>query len=261
MKECRKCKQEKELNNFGIDKKQCDGLNGVCKQCRQSFSKEHSKRLYEKNKLWKENNVDKIKEYQKEYSKVWNQNNVNKRKEYSKEYYAKNNVDKIKDSNKKYNENNVNKRKEYYDNNVEKLKIKRKEYYKNNKEATLLTNNAYRNKRKESDPLYKLSVSLRSMISTTIKKNGYKKLSKTELILGCSFDFLKQYLESHFEHWMSWDNYGLYNGELNYGWDIDHIIPCASALNEEELLKLNHYSNLRPLCSKINRDIKRDKII
>ena len=96
MKKCSKCKQEKELNNFGIDKKECDGLNRVCKQCRQSFSKEHSKRLYEKNKLWKENNVDKIKEYQKEYSKVWNQNNVDKIKEYSKEYYD-NNVEKLKE--------------------------------------------------------------------------------------------------------------------------------------------------------------------
>lgn len=219
MKKCSKCKQEKELNNFGIDKKQCDGLNRVCKQCRQSFSKEHSKRLYEKNKVWKENNVDKIKEYQKEYSK------------------------------------------ENYQNNSEKLRNKRKEYYKNNKEKTFLTNNAYRNKRKQSDPLFKLSTNLRSMISNTIKKNGYKKLSKTELILGCSFEHLKQYLESNFEQWMSWDNYGLYNGELNYGWDIDHIVPLSSALNENDLLRLNHYSNLKPLCSYNNRYIKKDKII
>lgn len=234
MKKCSKCKQEKELNNFGKDKKQCDGFNRVCKQCRQSFSKEHSKRLYEKNKIWNQNNVDKIKEYQKEYQKEY-------RKEYGKEY-----------------------RKEYYDNNAEKLRNKRKEHYYNNKEKTLLTNNSYRNKRKQSDPLFKLSVSLRSMISTTIKKNGYKKLSKTELILGCSFEHLKQYLESHFEHWMNWNNYGNPKDgilELNKSWDIDHIVPLSSALNENELLKLNHYTNLQPLCSKINRDIKRDKLI
>ncbi len=62
------------------------------------------------------------------------------------------------------------------------------------------------------------------------------------------------------EPWMNWDNKGLYNGELNYGWDIDHIIPSSSAKNEEELIKLNHYTNLQPLCSKINRDIKRNKL-
>lgn len=233
MKKCSKCKEEKELNNFGLDKKQCDGLNKVCKQCRQTFSKKHSKTLYEKYKVWKENNADKIKKYKKEYNKKWCENNVDKRKEYSKKHYQKN---------------------------AEKLKNKRKEYYKNNKEKTLLTNNTYRNKRKQSDPLYKLSVSLRSLISTTIKKNSYKKLTKTELILGCTFEHFKLHLESQFEHWMSWDNYGLYNGELNYGWDIDHIVPLSSALNENDILKLNHYTNLRPLCSYNNRYVKRNNV-
>ena len=56
-------------------------------------------------------------------------------------------------------------------------------------------------------------------------------------------------------------NYGMYNGELNYGWDIDHIIPTSSAKDEDSIIKLNHFKNLQPLCSKINRDIKRDNII
>jgi hypothetical protein len=58
---------------------------------------------------------------------------------------------------------------------------------------------------------------------------------------------------------MNWENYGKYNGELNYGWDIDHIIPISFAKTEEDVLRLNHYSNLQPLCSYINRFIKRDK--
>jgi len=57
---------------------------------------------------------------------------------------------------------------------------------------------------------------------------------------------------------MNWNNRGLYNGELNYGWDIDHIIPLSSAENEEDLYKLSHYTNLQPLCSYTNRYIKRD---
>lgn len=247
MKECRKCKQEKELNNFGIDKKQCDGLNRVCKQCRQSFSKEHSKRLYEYNKEYVKKNVDKIKEYKKD----WKEKNVDKIKE-----YTKNNVDKKVNSKERY--------KDYYKNNAEKIKNKNKEYYYNNKEKVFSTNNAYRNKRKQSDPLFRLSGNLRTMIGGVIKNNGYKKLSKTEFILGCSFKHLKQYLESHFEHWMSWDNYGNPKDgilELNKSWDIDHIVPLSSALNENELLKLNHYSNLKPLCSYNNRYIKKDKII
>jgi len=38
------------------------------------------------------------------------------------------------------------------------------------------------------------------------------------------------------------------------------IIPVSSAKTEEELLLLNHYTNLQPLCSKINRDIKKSNI-
>jgi hypothetical protein len=84
------------------------------------------------------------------------------------------------------------------------------------------------------------------------------KKSKSIEILGCSFEEFKLYLESKFEPWMTWENKGLYNGELNYGWDIDHIIPISSATTEEEIIKLNHYTNLQPLCSKVNRDIKKD---
>ena len=98
------------------------------------------------------------------------------------------------------------------------------------------------------------------MISRAFNRNGYKKESKTFDILGCTFEDFKNHIETRFEHWMSWDNYGLYNGEFNYGWDIDHIIPISSAKNEEELIKLNHFTNLQPLCSKINRDIKINKI-
>ena len=51
-----------------------------------------------------------------------------------------------------------------------------------------------------------------------------------------------------------------YNGKLNHGWDIDHIIPISSAESEDDIIKLNHYTNLQPLCSYINRVVKRDKI-
>ncbi len=88
-----------------------------------------------------------------------------------------------------------------------------------------------------------------------------QKKSKSYKILNCSFDDLKLHIESLWEPWMNWDNHGLYNGELNYGWDIDHIIPLSSGITEEDIIRLNHYTNLQPLCSKINRDIKRNNVI
>lgn len=114
-------------------------------------------------------------------------------------------------------------------------------------------------KRLKNDPLFKLTCNIRTLIRISFK-NGFTKRSRTEKIIGCSYDELKKHFEDKFEAWMTWDNYGKYNGELNYGWDIDHIIPVCTATNEEELVKLNHYTNLQPLCGYTNRYIKRDKL-
>ena len=65
-------------------------------------------------------------------------------------------------------------------------------------------------------------------------------------IIGCTPQFLKEYLEKQFTKDMSWENHGL------FGWHIDHIIPLSSANTEEELYKLCHYTNLQPLWAKDN---------
>ena len=98
------------------------------------------------------------------------------------------------------------------------------------------------------------------MICDCFRRNSYTKNSKTYEILGCTFEEFKQHLESKFELWMNWDNHGLYNGIENYGWDVDHIIPISTATTEEDVIRLNHYSNLQPLCSHINRVIKKGKL-
>ena len=118
----------------------------------------------------------------------------------------------------------------------------------------------YYNDRIKVDNLFKVRQSIRKTISSSFRNTSFRKSSKTAIILGCSFEEFKLYLESNFEPWMNWENKGLYNGKLNYGWDIDHKIPVSSATTEEELVRLNHYTNLQPLCSKINRDIKKNKI-
>ena len=91
-----------------------------------------------------------------------------------------------------------------------------------------------------------------------MKRHGYSKKSRSYEILGCSFEMFKERIESLWQPWMNWDNYGKYNGTPNYGWDIDHITPLSSAKIEQDVINLNHYSNLQPLCSYINRDVKRN---
>ena len=161
---------------------------------------------------------------------------------------------------KTYYKNNIISKNEYHYKyrklNSENLKTKSKIYRINNKEKI----NLYLKNRKSIDPLFKLSTNIRSMICDCFRRNGYTKNSKTYEILGCTFEEFKRHLESKFELWMNWDNHGLYNGELNYGWDVDHKIPISTATTEEDVIRLNHYSNLQPLCSHINRVIKKDKL-
>jgi hypothetical protein len=165
----------------------------------------------------------------KKAAKKWRNNN----KEYNKKrglLWRKANPDKVKEANVNFN-------------------IKNPDYKKN-----------YEINRRKENPLYKLKHNILSCLYTQLKRGNYTKKSRTYQILTCSFEELKLYIELQWEPWMNWKNHGLYNGELNYGWDIDHIIPTSSAKNEIDFLKLWNFTNLKPLCSKINRDIKKDKL-
>jgi len=220
----------------------------------------------EKAKAWREAN----KEYLKAKAKAWREANKEKKSKQDKEYKAKN-KNKIDSQNKKYREANkenykvwvdsnkdkVNKRKlNYYHKNKEHLNNKRKENYINNKAVINKKAREYTKHKIKTDPLFKLTVYSRNMIRKALKRNGYSKTTKTAEILGCSFEQFKLHLEQQFESWMNWDNYGLYNGVEGYGWDIDHIVPLVSAKSEADIIRLNHYTNLRPLCSYINRVVK-----
>jgi hypothetical protein len=115
--------------------------------------------------------------------------------------------------------------------------------------------------RKANDPLFKLRNSIPKMISKVFKRSGYSKNTKTQEILGCDWITFKNHIESQFEDWMTWENKSKRSsGEFfpKVEWDIDHIIPLSSAKNEDEVIKLNHYTNLRPFCSYENRWIKRN---
>jgi hypothetical protein len=136
-----------------------------------------------------------------------------------------------------------------------------KSYYLKNKEKINKYNNEYKKHKYDTDPLYRLKHNTRVHIKKCIMKQGYTKNSKTYDILGCTYDEFKIYIESKFEDWMTWDNYGKYKkNKYNLGWDIDHIIPTSTATNESELYKLFHYTNLQPLCSKVNRDEKKNNM-
>jgi hypothetical protein len=165
-----------------------------------------------------------------------------------------------------YNKEN---KKTYYLNNKEKILEMRKEYYTNNKEEKLEYQSYYyssnksninqKNKiRRKNDIIYHSITNVRNTIKKAIKKAGYTKKSKAFKILGCSYQEFKIYIENQFEAWMSWNNNGNYTGNYNETWQYDHIMPISSAITEDEILKLSHYTNFRPLCSRKNLE-KSDK--
>ena len=204
---------------------------------------ENKEKLKEKRKIYYIKNKDKIKEY--------SINNKEKKKDYSKLYFE-NNKEKLKEKAKKYRENNSKeikkKKKELYQINKTKIIEKNKEWYKNNKEQR----NKYRNNKKQTDPLFKLRCNISSLILLSIKKQGYTKNSKSYQILGCTFEEFKNHLERQFTNGMNWENQG--------EWHLDHIYPVSLAKDEQELIRLNHYTNFQPMWA-IENIIKSNKVI
>ena len=149
--------------------------------------------------------------------------------------------------------------KSYYFDNIEKVQETQKNWRLSNKdEIKSQQNNKY-----QTDPIFRISKIVRSLTYRSLKYGGYSKRSKTYKILGCTFEEFKLYIESLFEPWMNWDNQGNPKDrilEFNKTWDLDHIIPISSGISEEEILKLSHFSNYQPLCSKYNREIKRNSL-
>jgi hypothetical protein len=212
------------------------------------------RRIYINN--WKKEKNKKLtpeeKTNRKEYQEKWRKENREHLAQWHRDYRKKN-PESNKINTKNYRKNNPEKSKQstkkYKDRNKDKVEAYRKKYKTRKNELQKI--------KKTTDPLFALSTKIRQTILKSLGRKT-KGSSRTEEILGCSFSEFKKYIESKFQPWMSWDNRGKYNGELNYGWDLDHIMPLASAKTEKEIIALNHHTNFQPLCSKINRDIKRN---
>lgn len=142
--------------------------------------------------------------------------------------------------------------KQYYKRKSEDVRQKNNKYYHDNKPRVKQARRIQLKTRLQSDIKYNLARRLQNSLYYALKRNEWKKQSRTRALLGCDLDTLKKHIESQFLPGMSWDNRDL--------WDIDHIIPLASAKTIEQLHILSHYRNLQPLWRHANRNIKKDKI-
>lgn len=253
---CGHCKKDLPINNYYKNKQQKNGYSSWCKIC----EREKKIKYRESNKeLFKQKRHEqylKNKEHEDARNKKYNQKHKEKLQKYAKEFYKEN------------SEYYKNLNHDWYIKNKEKYDANKKIYYKNNKEKILARQKEYKIKfkseiakrlrnrhheRKREDVIYALKIIVRQVIRDSLRRKKYKKCDKTFVILGCDINFFKNYIESKFDKNMSWENYGSY-------WWFDHIVPLDSAITQEDVIKLNHYTNFQPLFWRDNI-IKSNKII
>jgi hypothetical protein len=119
---------------------------------------------------------------------------------------------------------------------------KRKIYSQTHKEQR----NIYEKKKRDSDPIYKLKLSIRTRTYNFLTRREISKNQKIEKLIGCTWFELATHLEKQFTPDMTWDNHEL------TGWHVDHIIPLSTLKdkdlkNKKKVFALFHFSNLRPL--------------
>jgi len=235
MKICSKCKTEKELNDFSKCKTEKDGLQKVCKKCKN-----------DEGKLRWNNNKDKI----KKINKKWKDNNPN----YHNDYYQ-NNKEQFKTWSKDYYQNNKEQfktwSKDYYQNNEQTIKIKVKEY------QNLIKNNPIKYKqKKEKQNIYSMEYYYKNphiyVLRNQIKNIKEKLNTPKNKTLNKELDYsplcFKKAIENKFEKGMNWNNLG--NKENQ--WNVDHKIPITWFKNFTPFNIVNHLENLQPKWRKDN---------
>jgi hypothetical protein len=131
-------------------------------------------------------------------------------------------------------------RKHYYKTNKENIKS----YLKKNKKRINISQAEYIKKRRKENNAIKLSNNIGNLIRDCFRKSKIIKSEATMEILGCSPSEFKSYIQENFSDGMTWENRNL--------WHIDHYFPVVYGKTKEQILALNHYTNLRPMWSSEN---------
>lgn len=151
--------------------------------------------------------------------------------------------------NKKYWQNNKERltplNTEYQRAHKEQKRISDKKYYETHKIELNQRAKIYAVKKRNIDPIARLKHCLRTRLGYAIKRIGLEKNINTTTLLGADWLKIKKHIEDQFTSDMTWDKMGK---KIH----IDHITPLSSAINNEELKSLFHYTNLQPLWAEDN---------
>jgi hypothetical protein len=152
----------------------------------------------------------------------------------------------------------------YYQENKKNLKIKNKEYYESHKSEINDQKRMYQNNKRQQDFGFRLQHSMSQAARSMMKSNGGNKAGKSFFTsVGYTKKEMQSNIESKFEYWMNWDNYGKYNPKTwddndssTWKWNIDHIIPQAklpyTSEKDVNFKKCWSLNNLRPYSAKQN---------
>lgn len=164
------------------------------------------------------------------------------------------------DNSKRWQRENKEKANIHHNNWVNKNKEKvyevNKKWREVNKEFHLGRRRKVQKERREKDPLYKMAQNIRILVSHSFKRGkfDFRKMKKVEEILGCSIPEFINYILSQCPEGITLENFG------KFGYHIDHKIPISCAKTGEDVIKLNHYTNLQPMFWRDNIQ-KSNKII
>lgn len=202
------------------------------------------------------------KEERNAYMRVWRKKNKVKISEQNKRYRESHKAE-ARDYHKAWrdaNREHLNEQaREKYRQNPQSFKERKNRYVASNQEKVKKSQHRYKTEnrqkctdyeriKRQSDPVYRFRTSVRCLIWGYAKKKGYKGNKKTWELVGCDFDTFLAYVQSQFEDGMTLENYGHGRG----CWNIDHIVPISTAQTDDDVERLNHYSNLRPMWSTDN---------
>lgn len=122
----------------------------------------------------------------------------------------------------------------------------------------------YNRNRRKSDVNFKLRGAISTKIYNCLKKrDGNKNNLSCLKFLNYTIAELKQHLESQFEPWMNWSNWGKYiaakwddSDSSTWVWQIDHIMPESMfkylSMADDDFKKCWALENLRPYSAKQN---------
>lgn len=150
---------------------------------------------------------------------------------------------------KKNREERLIKKKIYREENRDAVQASRRKYYIKNRSKVCKDNHAYARKRYKTDPAYRIMRLIRRAVND--KRRFKIKSDKTNNLIGCTWKYLKQWIESQMTDTMTFKTI-----------HIDHMMPLASfdLTKPEEQRKACHYTNLQPMLPSENLS-KGSKII